>query len=55
MRQITKKISELSAWDLDKGCRHIIDQSTPARRRLKKIIRRQDRKRIDKILSSWYN
>jgi hypothetical protein len=55
MRQITKKISELSAWDLDKGCRRIIDQSTSARRRLKKIIRRQDRKRIDKVLSSWYN
>ena len=53
MRQITKKISELSAWDLDAGCRRIVDQSTPARRRLKKIIRRQDRKRIDKILSSW--
>lgn len=48
MRQIEKKISELSAWDLNKGCRKYINQSTPANRRLKKIIRRQDRKRINK-------
>lgn len=55
MRQITKKISELSAWDLDKGCRHIVNQSTPAHRRLKKIIRRQDRKRINRAFSLWHN
>lgn len=48
MRQIEKKISELSAWDLNKGCKKYINQSTPANRRLKKIIRRQDRKRINK-------
>ena len=48
MRQIEKKISELSAWDLNKGCRKYINQSTPANRRIKKIIRRQDRKRINK-------
>lgn len=28
-----KRHDELSAWDLDKGCRSIVDQSTPARRR----------------------
>ena len=27
-----KRHDELSAWDLDKGCRSIVDQSTPARR-----------------------
>lgn len=46
MRQISKKVSELSAWDLDKGSKRYIDQSTLARRRLKKVLRRQDRKRL---------
>lgn len=55
MRQIEKKLSDLSAWDLDAGCRNIVDQSTPARRRLKKRIRRQDRKRLDKFLFKCYN
>ena len=41
-----KKYDELSAWDLDKGCRNIINQSTPARRALKKKLRRQARKRL---------
>lgn len=45
-----KKYDEIAAWDLDKGCRHCIDQSTPARRRLKKRLRRQARKRLDKII-----
>lgn len=40
-----QKVSELSAWDLDAGCRNIVNQSTPANRRLKKRIRRADRKR----------
>lgn len=43
-----KRMDELSAWDLNKGCRRIIDQSTPARRRLKKCLRRQARKKINK-------
>lgn len=55
MRQIEKKLSGLSAWDLDAGCRNIVDQSTPARRRLKKKIRRQDRKRLDKYFTECYN
>ena len=55
MKQIEKKLSELSAWDLDKSCRHIVDHSTPTNRRLKKIIRRQDRKRIDKYFTECYN
>jgi len=55
MRQIEKKLSELSTWDLDAGCRNIIDQSTPARRHLKKKIRRQDRKRLDRFLFKCYN
>lgn len=45
-----KKYDEIAAWDLDKGCRKYIDQSTPARRRLKKKLRRQARKRLDKII-----
>lgn len=45
-----KKYDEIAAWDLDKGCRKYIDQSTPARRRLKKKLRRQARKRLDKTL-----
>ena len=42
-----KRMDELSAWDLDKGCRHIVDQSTPGRRRLKKCLRKQARKKIN--------
>jgi len=43
-----KKVSELSAWDLDKGCRRFINQSSKWARRMKKIIRKADRKRVDK-------
>ena len=43
-----KKLDDLSAWDLDKGCRRIIDQTTPANRRLRDILKRQARKRINK-------
>lgn len=41
-----KKYDELTAWDLDAGCRSIVDQSRPGRRRLKKALRRQARKRL---------
>lgn len=41
-----KKFDELSAWDLDKCCRKIVDQSTPARRRLKKKLRKQARAKL---------
>jgi len=46
-----QKVSELSAWDLNAGCRNIIDQTTPARRRLKKRIRRADRKRYRNFIT----
>jgi hypothetical protein len=45
-----KKLDEIAAWDLDKGCCQIVNQSTPARRRLKKRLARQARKRINKLL-----
>lgn len=54
-RSIDKRVSELSAWDLDAGCRNIINQDSPANRRLKKIIRRQDRKRLNKYISQWHD
>ena len=54
-RNFYKRISELSAWDLNSGCRNIIDQSTKARRKLKKKIRKQDRKRLDKYVNICYN
>lgn len=54
-RSIDKRVSELSAWDLDAGCRNIINQASPANRRLKKKIRRQDRKRLDKYSERVYN
>lgn len=41
-----KKLDELSANDLDKGCRGIVDQSKRSRRNLKAILRRQARKRL---------
>ena len=50
MRAGYKKYDELSAWDLNKGCRRWINQASPANRRLKKKLRRQARKRLDKAL-----
>lgn len=44
-RALYKRTSELSAWDLDKRSRRYVNQSSPANRRLKKRIRRADRKR----------
>lgn len=54
-RQIAKRVSELDCWDLDKGCRNIVNQDTPARRKLKKKIRRADRKRLDRYSDRVYN
>lgn len=51
MRGSYKKYDELAAWDLDKGCRKIINQASPANRRLKKRLRRQARKRLDKAFN----
>lgn len=45
-----KKLDELSAWDLDPGCRRIINQTTPGRRRLKRVLRRQARKRLNSTI-----
>lgn len=54
-RGISKRVSEISSWDLNKGCRKFINQSTPKMRRLKKIIRKNDRKRLDNFLNKCYN
>lgn len=43
-----KKVDELAAWDLDKGCRRIVDQSTTGNRRLRDVLKKQARKRIDR-------
>lgn len=45
-----KRLDELSAWDLDRGCRRIINQATPGRRRLKRVLRRQARKRLNSTI-----
>lgn len=50
MRATYKKYDELAAWDLNKGSRKYINQDSPANRRLKKKLRRQARKRLDKVL-----
>lgn len=50
-----KKFSEMAAWDLDKGCRNIINQASHGNRRLKKKIRRSDRKRLDRTFQKMYN
>lgn len=47
-RAMYKRLDELAAWDLNKGCRHWINQDSRANRRLKKRLRRQARKRIKK-------
>lgn len=49
-RAIYKRFDELAAWELDKGCRKWIDQSTPARRKLKKRLRKQARARLKGVL-----
>lgn len=41
-----KKIDDMAAWDLDKGCRRIVNQSTKSNRRLKKRLMRIARKRL---------
>lgn len=41
-----KKADGIADWDLDAGCRRIIDQSTPGRRRLRKRLKRIARKRL---------
>ena len=46
-----KKVDELAERDLDKGCRRIVDQSTPGRRRLRDRLKRQARKRMDRRIS----
>ena len=43
-----KKRDGLSEWDLDAGCRRIVNQSTPANRRLRDRLRRRARKRLDR-------
>lgn len=45
-----KRHDELAAWDLDASCRRWINQATPANRKLKKKLRRQARKRLDKLM-----
>ena len=50
-----KRHDDLAAWDLNAGCRSIIDQSTPANRRLKKKLRRKARKTLDNDFKKWYN
>ena len=44
-----KKNDDLSAWDLDAGCRRIVDQTTPGRRRLRDRLKRMARKRLNKM------
>ena len=46
-----KRHDELASWDLDASCRRFINQSSPANRRLKKKLRRQARKRLDKLIN----
>lgn len=54
MRALYKRNPDFTAWDLDAGSRKYVDQSTPARRRLKKKLRRMERKKISKILPETY-
>ena len=49
-RAAYKRYDELAAWDLDASCRRWINQASAANRRLKKKLRRQARKRLDKLM-----
>ena len=42
-----KKMDDFVAWDLDKGCRRIVNHATPGRRRLRDRLRRQARRRVE--------
>ena len=50
-----KKGSELSAWDLNPGCRRFINQDSKTNRKLKKKILRAERKKLDKRTREAYN
>lgn len=45
-----KKYDEFCSWDLDKGCRHIVNQSSESARRLKPRLRRQRRARLNMVI-----
>lgn len=45
-----KRFDELDAWDLDKGSRKYVNQSTPARRKLKKRLRKQARSKLKGVI-----
>ena len=48
-----KKADGLADWDLDAGCRKIVDQSTPGRRRLRKRLKRIARKKLNRGNDRW--
>ena len=50
MRAGYKRHDELAAWDLNASCRRWINQDSHANHRLKKKLRRQARKKLDKVL-----
>ena len=50
-----KRIDELASWDLNAGCRRWVNQAAPYMRKLKKKLRRQARKRLDKLAQEGYN
>lgn len=41
-----KKYDEFSSWDMDKGCRKIVNQQSKSSRKLKPKLRRQRRARL---------
>lgn len=48
-----KKAGGLADWDLDAGCRRIVGQSTPGRRRLRKRLKRIARKKLNRGDDGW--
>ena len=49
-RAYYKRLDEFASWDMDAGCRSIINQSTPSRRKLRKKLKRQARARIKRLI-----
>jgi hypothetical protein len=47
-RALYKRMDELAAWDLDAGCRRIVNQQSPGNRRLKKVLNRQARAKLNR-------
>lgn len=51
-----KKRDGIADWDMNKGCRHIVDQSTPSRRKLRDRLKHRARAKMkirNRFCTDW--